>query len=252
MIFKLLVWIYIAGIAVVSAVGHLGPEGCERGWQHFKDYCYLAVDAHIHFDSAKAICLIKEATLTSLWRHDEIKFVTNLLINLNAIKPYTSTWIGTGVIRNRWVWLDGSGSLDNLFKGTKLPEASKEVCGYLTSEGSLEFIDCDVTAPVFICKKPLDKIYVPSTFNISKDGIVLPEHDPDDIIYERLWPPFSDRIILNMTSPNYIATVEIAHETDCAYRCYTVDECRAFAVACKSARKCSMRFCRLLSGLDVR
>lgn len=95
-------------------------------------------------------------------------------------------------------------------------------------------------------------IYVPNTVNISEDGIYLPEKDSDEIIFERLWSPYLERIILNMTSPNYITTVEVAHETDCAYRCYTVDECQAFVVVCKSARKCNLRFCRLLSGLDVR
>jgi hypothetical protein len=65
-------------------LGNLRPEGCEDGWHHFKDFCYLAVDAHIHFDSAKAICLLKGSTLTSLWGQDEIAFVTRLLQNASV------------------------------------------------------------------------------------------------------------------------------------------------------------------------
>lgn len=98
----------------------------------------------------------------------------------------------------------------------------------------------------------LDMIYVPSSLNITDEGILFPTTDRDEIVFERLWPPYLDQVILNMTSSNYIATVEVAQTTDCAYRCYTVDECRAFAVKCKSARKCSIRYCILLSGLDVR
>jgi hypothetical protein len=95
-------------------------------------------------------------------------------------------------------------------------------------------------------------IYVPSSVNITKSGITLPAKDPDEIIFERLWPPSLDRVILNMTSSNYIATIEVAQATDCAYRCYNIDECRAFAVTCKSAKRCGIRYCILLAGLDVR
>lgn len=74
---------------------HLGPEGCRRGWYHFNDFCYLVVDAHVHFDSAKAICMVKGATLTSLWGKDEIEFLTNLL---NDVGFRHSSFINKNII----------------------------------------------------------------------------------------------------------------------------------------------------------
>ncbi|WAR24023.1 ATRN1-like protein [Mya arenaria] len=197
----------VCSIYFVESVA-LCPAGCENGWSFHDDFCYQVIHAHAHFEAAKAICEVKGAELTSLWLPLEVEFVLEQLNQLNLTKP--SAWIGVGVARgNKWVWLDGSGSLD----------------------------------------QAIHKIYVPDEMNISDNGIYL-RKNPGQTIFERLWPPIVDVINMEISTATYhLATIDVAHETDCAYRCYTIDECRAFIVTCKSSRKCNVRLCELMAGL---
>ena len=91
-------------------------------------------------------------------------------------------------------------------------------------------------------------LFVPSSMNITEDLVHLDEGQTAKI-FERLWPPMLDLISLDDSRHNYISTVDVTHETDCAFRCYTVDECNAFVIECKMARKCNLYYCTLLSGV---
>jgi len=86
--------------------------------------------------------------------------------------------------------------------------------------------------------------------NISHSTIYL-ETDPDETIFERLWPPLLEEINVDLTSSFHLATIDVFQETDCAYRCYSVFQCKAFIVTCKSSRKCNMRYCSLLTGFEI-
>ncbi|XP_052777908.1 snaclec 1-like [Mya arenaria] len=234
----------VCSIYFVESVA-LCPAGCENGWSFHDDFCYQVIHAHAHFEAAKAICEVKGAELTSLWLPLEVEFVLEQLNQLNLTKP--SAWIGVGVARgNKWVWLDGSGSLD---QDLELPGVDEDLCATLTHTGSVAFLDCDDMLDAFVCKTPIHKIYVPDEMNISDNGIYL-RKNPGQTIFERLWPPIVDVINMEISTATYhLATIDVAHETDCAYRCYTIDECRAFIVTCKSSRKCNVRLCELMAGL---
>lgn len=84
----------------------------------------------------------------------------------------------------------------------------------------------------------------------STGSTIYLEKNPVQTIFERLWPPLLEEIHVDLTSSHHLATIEVSQETDCAYRCYTVFECKAFLVTCKSSRKCNLRYCSLLTGVD--
>jgi len=96
----------------------------------------------------------------------------------------------------------------------------------------------------------LQKLYVPDEMTISEASIYLPKN-PTQTIFERLWSPLLDVISMESSSANFhLATIDVKHETDCAYRCYTINECKAFIVTCKLSRKCNVRHCELMAGLS--
>lgn len=107
-----------------------------------------------------------------------------------------------------------------------------------------------LSKPLFLFVSALDIVYVPDTANITSAGVYFNEAS-SETLFERLWPPQLDTISLNTTSAIHMATIEVTSETDCAYRCYTLDECKTFSIACKSSSKCKLLFCKLLSGLDL-
>ena len=92
----------------------------------------------------------------------------------------------------------------------------------------------------------LDMLYLPSRFNETESIVDL---DQETIIFERQWPPVLDTVLLNKIWKSHLATIDVTHETDCAYRCYTVDDCRAFLLHCQASRKCKSYSCSLLSGI---
>jgi hypothetical protein len=58
---------------------------------------------------------MKELEVDNLFQKYKYSSEIIYILQLHVISPYT--WIGTGVVRNKWVWLDGSGSLETLFEG---------------------------------------------------------------------------------------------------------------------------------------
>ena len=92
----------------------------------------------------------------------------------------------------------------------------------------------------------VDMLYLPSTFNETEN---LVELDLETVVFERQWPPVLNDILLQAVRGNHLATVDAAHETDCAYRCYTVDDCRGFLLGCQASRKCNSYSCSLLSAI---
>ena len=98
----------------------------------------------------------------------------------------------------------------------------------------------------FILFSAVDMLYLPSPFNETGNLVDL---DLETIVFERQWPPVLNDTLLETFRGNSLATVVVAHETDCAYRCYTVDDCRGFLLRCQTSRKCSSYSCSLLSGI---
>ena len=89
-------------------------------------------------------------------------------------------------------------------------------------------------------------LYLPSRYNETDNLIDL---DQETLLFERQWPPVLDDFMLHEFGDYHLATVDVTHETDCAFRCYTIDDCRAFILRCRASRKCGAFSCSLLSGI---
>ena len=89
-------------------------------------------------------------------------------------------------------------------------------------------------------------LYLPNTFNETDNLVDL---DLETVVFERQWPPILNDTLLETARDNHLATVDVAHETDCAYRCYTVDNCRGFLLRCHANKKCNSYSCSLLSAV---
>ena len=89
-------------------------------------------------------------------------------------------------------------------------------------------------------------LYLPSNYN-ETDNLVDLAHET--MLFERQWPPVLDEFPLHEFGEYHLATVEVMHEADCAYRCYNVDDCRGFVLRCRASRKCDSFSCCLLSEM---
>ncbi|KAH3872784.1 hypothetical protein DPMN_036007 [Dreissena polymorpha] len=69
--------------------------------------------------------------------------------------------------------------------------------------------------------------------NVTSEFMYL-NKNPEQTIFERLRPPILEKINMDTSGGHHLATVDVIHETDCAFKCYTIRECNAFVVTCKS------------------
>ncbi|KAJ8306485.1 LOW QUALITY PROTEIN: hypothetical protein KUTeg_017030 [Tegillarca granosa] len=222
----------------------LTQEGCDEGWTFYSQSCYQFIPQEYDFDAAKGICMAKGAYLASVWEDDEYKFIqttfgTIIIVvvvkrhkhfcftvenALLSIQRNKMAWLGLYHRPDRikgFMWVDGS---NHDQKPQETPE-DKFNCGALTENA-------------------LDMTYIVSdAFNTTHPQGVF-SAEPERLLFERVWPPKLQ------TVPQYVSmitTTQVAHETDCAYKCFHVDYCRAFTLRCLLYTKCNSFSCDLFS-----
>ncbi|KAL5015729.1 hypothetical protein ScPMuIL_005318 [Solemya velum] len=220
----------------------LTPAGCDDGWLYYKHNCYSFNVGVVHFDTAKAVCLSKGSTLTSLWTKEEDMFVEKALWQ-DKVRREEFVWVGL-IPKNKgdaFVWADGS----MYDRGTQgIPANISNICGAVQGKGAFGYMNCDDTMPGFVCKKPLVMVYISGEFYNHTRQTHFIDDPPKSLMFERLWPP---RVQKFPTNPKILASIPVIQETDCAYRCFRVDDCRAFTLTCETVNKCHKFICKLIS-----
>ncbi|OWF56793.1 snaclec rhodocetin subunit alpha-like [Mizuhopecten yessoensis] len=230
----------LANVGLCLGTG-MTKEGCELGWTHHKRFCYQFNVHPVEFITAREICSTKDAQLVSIWNFAEEEFVLDKLWQ-GTDKAHLS-WLGFTFDpegkKQRYSWIDGSLS-DYLDKD--MPDTDLPLCGTIKGTGERQFWDCEERMSAFICKKSLQMAYVVSeVFNTSYVNMYRSE-DPERMLFERVWPPKLEEVPKHLTR---IATAQVSQETDCANRCFHVDDCRGFMLTCLSAWKCNQFSCDL-------
>lgn len=64
--------------------------------------------------------------------------------------------------------------------------------------------------------------------------------EPQKLLFERVWPPKVENVKDYL---KHLAQTAVSKETDCAYKCFRADTCRAFSVQCKVNWKCEKYDC---------
>ncbi|KAL3869329.1 hypothetical protein ACJMK2_042023, partial [Sinanodonta woodiana] len=72
--------------------------------------------------------------------------------------------------------------------------STSDLCATITTTGEISLKDCDQALCAFVCKRPLDMLYLPSTY--ASQGMSDMESDPGALLFERWWPPLLDGISL--------------------------------------------------------
>lgn len=66
--------------------------------------------------------------------------------------------------------------------------------------------------------------------------------EPQKLLFERVWPPKVEFINDYL---KHLAQTTVSKETDCAYKCFRADACRAFSVQCRVNWNCEKYDCEV-------
>ncbi|XP_061168142.1 methylthioribose-1-phosphate isomerase-like [Saccostrea echinata] len=233
-----------------SLIYGLTTDGCEDGWTFYKHLCYqINLDPYgLSQKEAGAVCVSKNAALSSIWDKKESQFIAQELL---SITNANRAWIGLKQEKreNRyvWTWVDGSIADTASWKYGDT-EDTVGLCGTILRDGTLDLQNCTESIQFFICKKNLKMWYVVSDIfeNEYRDEDFSKE--PQKLMFERVWTPKLEYVHDYL---KHLAQTTVSKETDCAYKCFRADACRAFSIQCKVNWKCEKYDCEVYRPITL-
>lgn len=74
-------------------------------------------------------------------------------------------------------------------------------------------------------------------------------NQPPKVLFERVWPPKLYDFPKYVMHIAHTKVSAVAHETDCAFYCAHVTDCKAFTIQCLLAWKCNQYSCEMYKSI---